>query len=139
MFKMKQIEIINNILLFAFGTFILFSLVGCKTKQPTNENLTSIGENRYFFIGASPCEIGKQIYKNFLWANVHVSDREFEGKVYVRFFVNYKNDFFNITILTKTNSPSIDAELMRCVKLIKMPHSKINKKAIIEVIAFVSF
>lgn len=118
----------------------MFSFVGCKTKQATSENIKCINENHYFYTGASAEEIGKQIYKNFLWSNVNVSDREFKGKVYVRFFVNYKNEFSDITIMTKTNSPSIDAELMRCVKLIKIRQDhKIDKKAKIEVIAVVTF
>lgn len=118
----------------------MFSFVGCKTKQATSEDIKCINENHYFYTGASPEEIGKQIYKNFLWSNVNVSDREFKGKVYVKFFVNYKNEFSDITILTKTNSPSIDAELMRCVKLIKiLQDHKIDKEAKIEVIATVTF
>lgn len=125
------------IILLAFG---MFSFVGCKTKQATSENIKCINENHYFYTGVSAEETGKQIYKNFLWSNVNVSDREFKGKVYVRFFVNYKNEFSDITILTKTNSPSIDAELMRCVKLIKIRQDhKIDKKAKIEVIAVVTF
>lgn len=125
------------IVLLAFG---MFSFVGCKTKQATSEDIKCINENHYFYTGASPEEIGKQIYKNFLWSNVNVSDREFKGKVHVRFFMNYKNEFSDITILTKTNSLSIDAELMRCVKLIKIRQDhKIDKEAKIEVIATVTF
>lgn len=71
---------------------------------------------------------------------VNVSDRVFKGKVYVRFFVNYNNELSDITIMTKTNSPSINAELMRCVKLIKIRQDhKIDKEAKIEVIAAVTF
>lgn len=125
------------IVLLAFG---MFSFVGCKTKQVTSEDIKCINENHYFYTGASPEEIGKQIYKNFLWSNVNVSDREFKGKVHVRFFMNYKNEFSDITIMTKTNSLSIDAELMRCVKLIKIRQDhKIDKEAKIEVIATVTF
>ena len=118
----------------------MFSFVGCKTKQATSDDIKCISENHYFYTVASAEETGKQIYKNFLWSNVNVSDREFKGKVYVRFFMNYKNEFSDITILTKTNSPYIDAELMRCVKLIKIRQDhKIDKKAKIEVIAVVTF
>lgn len=125
------------IILLAFG---MFSFVGCKTKQATSEDIKCINENHYFYTGASPEEIGKHIYKNFLWSNVNVSDREFKGKVYVRFFVNYKNEFSDITIMTKTNSPSIDAELMRCAKLTKIRQDhKMDKEAKIEVIAAVTF
>ncbi len=125
------------IILLAFG---MFSFVGCKTKQATSEDIKCINENHYFYTGASPEEIGKQIYKNFLWSNVNVSDREFKGKVHVRFFVNYKNEFSDITIMTKTNSPSIDAELMRCAKLTKIRQDhKMDKEAKIEVIAAVTF
>lgn len=136
---MKQYQI-KNILFIICGVFYLSLFVSCKIMQPTNENFKCISKNHYFFIGTSPNKIGKQIYKNFLWSNVNVNDREFEGTVYVRFFVNYKNEFSNIEVLTKTNSPSIDKELIRCVKLLKIPHSQeLNRKAIIEVIALVSF
>lgn len=125
------------IILLAFGMFLF---AGCKTKQATSEDIKCINENHYFYTGASPEEIGKQIYKNFLWSNVNVSDREFKGKVHVRFFVNYKNEFSDITIMTKTNSPSIDAELMRCAKLTKIRQDhKMDKEAKIEVIAAVTF
>ena len=50
------------IILLAFG---MFSFVGCKTKQATSEDIKCINENHYFYTGASPEEIGKQIYKNF--------------------------------------------------------------------------
>lgn len=140
MFKMKRNHIINNLFIIVIGIFYLFSLVGCRVIEPTNENLKCVSKDHYFFIGTSPNKIGEQIYENFLWSNVTVSDREFEGTVYVRFFVNYKNEISNIEVLTKTNSPSIDKELVRCVKLLKMPHNhNMNRKAIIEVIAIVSF
>lgn len=139
MFRMKQNQI-KNILFIVCGVFYLLLFVSCRVTRPTDENFKCISKNHYLFTGTPPNEIGEQIYKNFLWHNVDVSDREFEGKVYIRFFVNSKNDFSNIKILTKTNSPSIDKELIRCVKLIKIPHNnKINKKAIIEVIALVIF
>lgn len=140
MFKMKQSHITNNLFIIVIGIFCLFSLVGCRVIQPTNKNFKCITKNHYFFIGTSPNKIGEKIYKNFLWSNVAVSDREFEGIVYVRFFVNYKNEFSNIEILTNTNSPSIDKELIRCVKLLKIPlNKKMDRKAIVEVIALVSF
>lgn len=113
-FKMEHNRIITCTMLIILLAFGMFSFVGCKTKQATSEDIKCINENHYFYTGASPEEIGKHIYKNFLWSNVNVSDREFKGKVHVRFFVNYKNEFSDITIMTKTNSPSIDAELMRC-------------------------
>lgn len=139
-FKIEHNRIITCTMLIVLLAFGMFSFVGCKTKQATSEDIKCINENHYFYTGASPEEIGKQIYKNFLWSNVNVSDREFKGKVYVRFFMNYKNEFSDITILTKTNSPSIDAELMRCVKLIKIRKDhKIDKEAKIEVIATVTF
>lgn len=140
MFNMKRNHIINNLFIIVIGIFYLFSLVGCRVIEPTNENFKCVSKDHYFFIGTSPNKIGEQIYENFLWSNVTVSDREFKGTVYVRFFVNYKNEISNIEILTKTNSPSIDKELVRCVKLLKMPHNhNMNRKAIIEVIAIVSF
>lgn len=140
MFKMKRNHIINNLSIIVIGIFYLFSLVGCRVIEPTNENFKCVSKDHYFFIGTSPSKIGEQIYENFLWSNVTVSDREFERTVYVRFFVNYKNEISNIEVLTKTNSPSIDKELVRCVKLLKMPHNhNMNRKAIIEVIAIVSF
>lgn len=137
---MKQNYMINTILSIVLGIFFLLSLISCKARQPINEDLTCINGEHYFFVGASPKEIGEQIYRNFLWSNVKVGDRDFEGDVYVRFFINHKNDFSDIEILTKTNSPSIDKELMRCVKLIKLPHNyRMNKNVKIEVIALVSF
>lgn len=130
----------KNILLVACGVFYLSLFVSCRMIQPENESFKRISKDHYFFIGTSPNKIGEQIYKNFLWSNVTVGDREFEGIVYLRFFVNCKNEFSNIEIVTKTHSPSIDKELMRCVKLLKIPHcQKMNRKAMIEVIALVSF
>lgn len=130
----------KNIVLIICGILYLSLFVSCRVVQGTNENFKFISKDHYFFVGTSPNKIGEQIYKNFMWSNVTVSDREFEGIVYVRFFVNYKNEFSNIAILTKTNSQSIDKELIRCVKLLKIPcNRKMNRKAIIEVIAEVSF
>lgn len=135
-----ELNNIKNIVLIVCGVFCLSIFVSCRVIQPANENFKCISKDHYFFIGTSPKILGEQIYKNLLWSNVTVSDREFEGTVYVRFFINYKNEFSNIEILTKTNSPSIDKELIRCVKLLKIPHSrKMNRKAIIEAIAQVSF
>ncbi len=139
-FKMEHNRIITCTMLIILLAFGMFLFAGCKTKQATSEDIKCINENHYFYTGASPEEIGKQIYKNFLWSNVNVSDREFKGKVHVRFFVNYKNEFSDITIMTKTNSPSIDAELMRCAKLTKIRQDhKMDKEAKIEVIAAVTF
>ena len=130
----------KNIVLIICGILYLSLFVSCRVIQGTNESFKFISKDHYFFVGTSPNKIGEQIYKNFMWSNVTVSDREFEGIVYVRFFVNYKNEFSNIEILTKTNSPSIDAEIIRCVKLLEIPHNKkMNRKAIIEVIALISF
>lgn len=138
--RIKRKTYITTPLFLVFGMLYSFLWVGCKATQSANENFKCISENHYFFIGTSASEMGKQLYKNFSWSNVAVSDREFEGKVYVRFFVNSKNEFSSIEILTKTNSPSIDKELIRCVKLIQIPHHpRMNKKALVEVIAFVSF